>query len=205
MSKSKTQPYHFNYFTVDYEEELSALYGPYLNQQTQFLMYSIERIFDCYRYSQFKPTSVIAIGHSMGGLVIRGLLAMPTFEHRKISIVINLATPQNEPPVRLDRYIHKYYSRVNGIWNRNNNKFKNITFLSLGGGFRDYLVRSDLSLFKKNMDNHISVLTTSLPRIWLSNDHQCIVWCNQLVRALTRMFFRMVNKTTKQISNDHIF
>jgi len=191
---------------VDYEEELSALYGPYLNQQTHFLMHSIERILECYKYSKNKPTSVIAIGHSMGGLVIRDLLSMPTFEQRKINVVINLATPQNEPPIQLDQYIHEYYARVNSIWRQNQNKrFENITFLSLGGGFRDYLVRSDLSLFQTGVSNHISMLTTSLQRIWLSNDHQCIVWCNQLVRALTRTFFRMVDQKTKQISTNPKF
>ena len=206
MTKSTKKAYHFNYFSVDFEEELSALYGPFLEKQTQFLFYSIERIFECYKTAENKPESVIAIGHSMGGLVIRGLLSLPTFDARKISTVIALATPQTQPPICLDQHIDNYYNKVNSFWKRESRKkFDNITLLSIGGSFRDDLVRSDLCLLNTitGDQDHLSELTTTLPRIWLSNDHQCIVWCNQLVRSITRVFFNMIDPLTKQITMDH--
>ena len=206
LRKSKYKRHHFNYFSVDYEEELSALYGPYLQRQTDFLHHAILRILKCYdhMYEEDRPKSVIAIGHSMGGLVIRGLFTLPTFQAEQINVIINLATPQVKPVLLLDKEISSYYSKVNNVWiNKANNVLENLTFLSLGGGFRDYFVRSDHCLFDQISfsENHLSGLTTSIPNIWLENDHQCIVWCNQLIRALTRAFFNMIDEQSSQISS----
>eukprot|EP00111_Clytia_hemisphaerica_P021014 TCONS_00061969-protein len=203
LSKSERKAYHFNYFSVDYEEEFSALFGEYLHKQTLFLSHVIDRVFECYQRTANKPTSLILIGHSMGGMVIRGLFTLPHFDHNQINTVITLATPHLEPPINLDPRINEFYDKVNRYWIEHQNKVENLTFLSLGGGFRDYLVRSDLCLYKRSSPNHFTTLTTSLPRIWLSNDHQCIVWCNQLVRALTRTFFNMIDPKSKQITNNH--
>lgn len=208
LTKSERKRFHFNYFSVDYEEELSALYGPYLERQTQFLHHAILRILQCYDHldKEKRPSSVVTIGHSMGGIVLRGLLTIPTFDHNLLSVIINLATPQVKPAVMLDEFISSFYKKVNNAWLIESSlRFKNITLFSLGGGFRDYLVRSDLCLFDviSSNEKHFSAFTTSLPNIWLENDHQCIVWCNQLVRALTRAFFNMIDDKTRQISTDH--
>ena len=202
MTKSERKRHHFNYFTVDFDEELSAFSGEFLVKQTLFMEHAIQRIFKCYTKAANKPPSLIAIGHSMGGIVLRGLISSPTFDYRKISTIVTLATPHRQPTVNIDPVLYHYYENVNKAWLENQEKFENITFLSLGGGFRDFLVRSDLCLMHhvaNETKNHFSRITSSLPNIWLSNDHQCISWCNELVRALTRMFFKMVNPKTSQI------
>ena len=140
----------------------------------------------------------------MGGIVIRGLYTLPTFDASLINTIVNLATPQQEPPLILDKNIYEFYQKVNDYWKRESNRsLSNTTFLSIGGGFRDYFVRSDLCYLKTSNKEHRSILTTSIPHIWRSTDHQCIVWCNELVRALTRCFFNMIIKKTKQISTNH--
>ena len=203
MTKSEQKEHHFNYFSVDFDEELSAFSGQYLVQQTLYMEHAIQRIFECYTKASHKPTSLIAIGHSMGGIVLRGLINSPTFDYRKINTIITLATPHRQPTMNIDPVLNNYYKNLTQAWSSPNfarDRFENITFLSLGGGFRDFLVRSDLCLKGASENNNqFSWITSSLPNIWLSNDHQCIIWCNELVRALTRMFFKMVNPETNQI------
>ena len=191
---------------MDYEEELSALYGPYLQRQTEFLYHSIRRILRCYKnLRKNQPTSVIAIGHSMGGLVIRGLFTLPKFKTNMISTIITLATPHLHPPIKLDYELDSYYKKVNRYWLINSIALlKNITFLSLAGGFRDFLVRSDLCFMQGVLENSdiFSTAVKNVPSIRLETDHQCIVWCNELVRMLTRAFFKMIDYHTIQITSD---
>lgn len=58
-------PFHFDYFTVDLNEEYSALFGGVLKDQREFVHHSLHRILELYRNNANKPSSVILIGHSM--------------------------------------------------------------------------------------------------------------------------------------------
>ena len=58
--------FHFDFFTIDFNEELSALYGGVLEQQTAFTNECIQQILSIYKDSsgpQLK--SLLLIGHSM--------------------------------------------------------------------------------------------------------------------------------------------
>lgn len=57
--------FHFNFFAVNINEELGALYGPVLERQTEFVTFSIQHILKLYEDSPRKPKSVVLIGHSM--------------------------------------------------------------------------------------------------------------------------------------------
>lgn len=57
--------FHFDYFTVDLNEELSGINGALLDDQMRFVNYSIVRILELYRNSSTPPKSVVLIGHSM--------------------------------------------------------------------------------------------------------------------------------------------
>lgn len=208
MRKSERSNYHFNYFSVDYQEELSALYGPFLNQQTEYLSHCITRILQCYSHLKEKPISVIAVGHSMGGLVIRGLFSQPNFNPNLISTIINLATPQTKPVLSLDPELYSYYELLNNYWLQYAEKtLQNVSVVSLGGGTRDNLVPSNLCTLDDISTNphHVNMLTTNIPLVWRSTDHQCIVWCNELVRFETHMLFQMIDKKTGFITNNHTF
>jgi len=54
----------FDFFTVDLNEEYSAVFGGVLQQQTEFVSQCIDTIIKTYEYD-YKPTSIILIGHSM--------------------------------------------------------------------------------------------------------------------------------------------
>ena len=48
----------------------------------------------------------------------------------------------------------------------------------------------------------ISIQTTAASGVWVSADHRCIVWCKQLVLALNRALFDLIEPETKQIASD---
>lgn len=70
--------FHFDYFTVDLNDELSALNGGVLFEQQQYVNYSVHRILQLYKTVENRPKSVILIGHSM----VRGYVWMVTGAHR---------------------------------------------------------------------------------------------------------------------------
>lgn len=71
--------FHFDYFTVDLNNEFSGLNGALLYEQSRYVNLSIKRILQLYENNKHQPKSLILIGHSMvdstsmdicGGLVI---------------------------------------------------------------------------------------------------------------------------------------
>lgn len=68
-----------------------------------------------------------------------------------------------------------------------------MALLSIAGGNADTLVHSELSDISSIIpETHgMNALTTSMPNVWLSADHQCILWCNQVVQMVSAALFRI--------------
>lgn len=83
----------FHYFTISFNEELSALYGPILQTQTDYAKHCIVHILSLFKNikpESSRPTSVLVIGNSMGGVVSRGLLVPSSDDddfHKKILFI----------------------------------------------------------------------------------------------------------------------
>ncbi|XP_029981118.1 GPI inositol-deacylase [Sphaeramia orbicularis] len=193
---------HFNVFTVDFNEELVALYGGSLLRQTHFLHESIKAILRLYKHLKAPPHSVVVVGHSMGGVVARALFTLPRFNTNLVSLIITQASPHLAPVLALDPYLLDFYSAVRQKWVNQANKLRNVTVLSVGGGYRDYQVRSGLtSLPCPSEDpNKLSLVVTAVPRTWVSTDHLSIVWCKELVLATVRAFFDLLDPDTRQFT-----
>lgn len=56
---------HFDYYTIDFNSELSALYGPILFNQLHYVLKSIERVLELYKHQPNGPKQVVLIGHSV--------------------------------------------------------------------------------------------------------------------------------------------
>ena len=83
---------------------------------------------------------------TQGGMVARALFTLPDFDTSQVSTIITQATPHQAPVVTLDPYVADFYGQVNSHWARENNvRLADVTVFSTGGGFRDILVRSDLT------------------------------------------------------------
>lgn len=65
MTRLKGYRFHFNFFTVDFDEEMSALHGSSLNNQADFLLKAVKTIMLLYKKSKSNLKSIILIGHSI--------------------------------------------------------------------------------------------------------------------------------------------
>ncbi|NXJ89392.1 PGAP1 deacylase, partial [Corythaixoides concolor] len=196
--------YHFNFFSVNFNEELVALYGGSLQRQTKFVHECVKVILKLYRGREFAPTSVAIVGHSMGGLVARALLTLKNFKPELINLLITQATPHVAPVMPLDKYLTDFYTAVNNHWILKAQDLRNLTTLSVAGGFRDYQVRSGLAFLPRlsQHDSALSVVSSAVPRAWASTDHLSIVWCKELILATIRAFFDLIDENTRQITED---
>uniref|UniRef100_UPI00398E507F GPI inositol-deacylase n=1 Tax=Pristiophorus japonicus TaxID=55135 RepID=UPI00398E507F len=174
--------FHFDFFSIDFNEELVALYGGSLEKQTKFVHACLKVILKLYKDQKVAPSSVAIVGHSMGGIVARALFTLPNFKPILISLIITQATPHVAPVLLLDSYLLDFYTTVNNHWILKEKDLRNITILSVGGGFRDYQVRSGLTIVPSLglYNNTLNVVTSAVPRAWLSTDHLCIVWAVEL-------------------------
>ncbi|XP_035754961.1 GPI inositol-deacylase isoform X1 [Egretta garzetta] len=140
----------------------------------------------------------------MGGLVARALLTLKNFKPELINILITQATPHVAPVMPLDKYLTDFYTAVNNHWILKAQDLRNLTTLSVAGGFRDYQVRSGLAFLPRlsQHDSALSVVSSAVPRAWASTDHLSIVWCKELILATIRAFFDLIDENTRQITED---
>ncbi|XP_063380508.1 GPI inositol-deacylase [Cydia fagiglandana] len=204
MALSRGYEFHFDYFTISYNEELSGLYGGVLQRQTKFAAACISKILSLYKpnkYTKSVPTSVIVIGHSMGGLIAKRLLAYPsTISTTNISIA--LAAPLAAPAINFDWDMDSFYSAMETEWERINsdmNMKETKMLISFGSGARDLLIPAGLTA---SNDSDVNALTTSIPGVWVSTEHVTIVWCRQLVITINKFLFSIVDPVTEQLVPD---
>ncbi|GFY57800.1 GPI inositol-deacylase [Trichonephila inaurata madagascariensis] len=187
----------FNFFAIDFNEEISGLYGGTLDDQTEFVYACIKRIQSLYSSEK----KLILIGHSMGGVISKAVFSLPSFDPADISLILTLAAPHKQPVVTLDFALVNFYAKIKETWKYRLKKgLMDIPIISIGGGHRDILVRSDLTTnhFQHKSSNDIEVLTASIPGVWVSTDHLAIVWCKQLVLTIIRTLYDLNNKVIKQ-------
>ncbi|XP_012268324.2 GPI inositol-deacylase isoform X1 [Athalia rosae] len=181
-------PFHFDFFTVDLNEEYSALYGGVLKGQTKFVAHCIQKIL---RFYSGKIDSIILIGHSMGGIVAKGVLLEPNITISQVNTIIMLATPHMAALIP-DTYIAAIHQKLKHSQSSFNNS--GIVTLSIGGGPRDVVVNSN-QVIDEIAD--LNVLTTQIPSVWKSTDHLAILWCKEFVLVVIRALFDTVYVDTK--------
>lgn len=204
--------------SVDYNEEYSGLYGGYLVDQQAFLVHAINRVLSLYSDLPNAPKQVVIIGHSMGGKIAQSLMVNESIAN-KINTIISVSGPLDNPVINLDYSMEAFYKNTESylLANRTSVAATNETnlcktvhsnlipttlneshflndklFISIGGGNRDILVHSGLT-HSKFSDLH--VLTTSIPNVWLSTDHNCAVWCLQFVLVVNRFLYSIITSS----------
>ena len=186
---------HLDFFAVDYNEELSGVYGPYLQNQTVFLNQAIRVIKRLY-YRKSNDVKLIVIAHSFGGIIFKGLISLPSFKLEDIFLFLSLATPHRNPVFAFDSSFHAYYSQIADRLRTDRKAFEayqNVAKISIGGGLNDNLVRSDLTSVDETL-NQWSLTSTALPEVWVAADHKCVVWCKQLVKKLVHLIFDLLEE-----------
>lgn len=176
---------------VEYNEDLSAFHGPTIDSQTAYAKAAID-----YILSQYAPeTSIIVMGHSMGGVVATALLPNP-----RISAIITMSTPHTLPPVRFDRRIDHIYTD-----NLHDLATDPTPLLSLCGGATDLMIPSEsciLPYLSGDSNNSVyrrTVFTSALEGCWTGVGHLAMVWCHQVRWRVARAALEIAASPSPQI------
>ncbi|TNN17077.1 GPI inositol-deacylase isoform 1 [Schistosoma japonicum] len=180
----------FDYYTVDLNEEQSALNGEIIERQTDFVDKAISTILGIYVILPNPPEHIVLIGHSVGSVVILNLLSTRwSLNQTKVKLVISLAGPLYQPVILPDRSMaqihyraHNYLNQISMISNYP------LVIISITGGSRDRIVPDILGYIDLAYPglNSLSLFTSSIQNVWASCDHRCILWCLQLMLRLNQ-------------------
>ncbi|KAI0775903.1 GPI-inositol-deacylase [Trametes elegans] len=180
-----------DFFAVEYNEDLSAFHGPTIDTETSYASRAIDYILSLYP----PDTSIIVMGHSMGGVVATALLPNPN-----ISAIITMSTPHILPPVRFDR-------RVDHIYADNLNELASdpTPILSLCGGATDLMIPSESCILPSFTDSdrgssvyRRTVFTSALEGCWTGVGHLAMVWCHQVRWRVARAALEIAAATTPE-------
>ncbi|QSL66694.1 hypothetical protein MERGE_001078 [Pneumocystis wakefieldiae] len=208
-SLAKYRSKNLDFFSVDFNNDYTAFHGQTLLDQVEYSNEAIKYILSLYKEARRKrnntrgytPKSVIVIGHSMGGIVIRAMVMMPNYLSGSINTIITLSTPHLLPPILSDRKMKSIYDSVNKFWlqsyfNKNeSNPLSAVSLISITGGNLDTMVSSDYcdvsSLVPKS--HGFTVFSSSIPMVWTGMDHQAILWCDQLRKVIVKSLFEIID------------
>ncbi|KAL9004893.1 MAG: hypothetical protein Q9188_002299 [Gyalolechia gomerana] len=199
-----------DFFSVDFNEDFTAFHGQTLLDQAEYLNDAVAYILSLYhdpRRSQRDPglpdpSSVILIGHSMGGVAARTMLTMPNYQSNSVNTILTISAPHARSPVSVDADLVRTYERINTYWRdaysqkwASDNPLWHVTLISIAGGSLDTTVPSDYaSLSSLVPSTHgFTVFTSSIPGMWTGADHIQTTWCVQLVRPIARSIFEALD------------
>jgi len=198
-----------DFFSVDFNEDITAFHGQTLLDQAEYLNEAVAYILALYHNpnrsvrdaSLPDPTSVIILGHSMGGIVARTMLIMPNYQANTINTILTLSAPHARAPVSFDADIVTAYKNINDFWRNSyskddrSNPLSHLTLVSIAGGGLDTVVPSDYaSLTSLVPETHgFTVFTSTIPQVWTGMDHLAIMWCDQFRKAVVRALYDVVD------------
>jgi GPI inositol-deacylase len=199
-----------DFFMIDFNEDLAAFHGQTIIDQADYVNEAVAYIISLYHDPRRArrdpnlpdPSSVILIGHSMGGIVARTVLITPNYQSNSVNTIITMSTPHARPPLSFDADMVHTYQRVNDYWRESysqkwasNNPLWHTTLISFAGGGRDTMIASDYtSLASLVPESHgFTIFTSTIPDIWTSMDHLAITWCDQFRKVLIRSLFEIVD------------
>lgn len=192
-----------DFFAADFNEDFTAFHGQTLLDQAEYLNDAVAYILSLYhdpRRSQRDPglpdpSSVILVGHSMGGIVARTMLTMSNYQSNSINTIVTMSAPHARPPVSVDADLVRTYKEINDYWRRaysqtwaNDNPLWHVTLLSIAGGGLDTIIPSDYASLSSLVPatHGFTVFTSSIPNMWTGCDHIQTTWCVQLMKATVR-------------------
>ncbi|PGH15389.1 hypothetical protein AJ80_05573 [Polytolypa hystricis UAMH7299] len=199
-----------DFFMADFNEDMAAFHGQTLLDQAEYVNEALSYILSLYHDPRRPgrdpnlpdPTSVILIGHSMGGIVARTVLTMSNYQANSVNTIITMSTPHARPPVSFDSDLVHTYKQINDYWREaysqkwaNHNPLWHVTLISIAGGGGDSIVPSDYtSLSSLVPDTHgFTVFTTTMPTVWTGMDHLSIAWCDSFRKVIIRSLFDIVD------------
>ena len=155
-------------FAVEFNEDLSAFHGPTLLSERTYVLDAIRYILSLYSPN----TSIVVMGHSMGGVVATTLLPSPD-----ISAIITMSTPHTLPPARFD-------NRIEDIYSTNHKRLTSdpTPIVSICGGATDTMVPSESCILPELTSQgpfRKTIFSSGMEKCWTGVGHREMVWCHQ--------------------------
>lgn len=199
-----------DFFAVDFNEDFSAFHGQTILDQAEYLNDAVAYILSLYhdpRRAQRDPalpdpSSVILIGHSMGGVVARTMLTMSNYQSNSINTIVTMSAPHARPPVSVDAGSVNLYKTINDYWRQaysqkwaNDNPLWHVTLVSIAGGGLDTVVPSDFASLESIVPktHGFTVFTSGIPNVWTGADHIQTTWCVQLMKPIVRSLYSVLD------------
>ncbi|KAF9895024.1 GPI inositol deacylase [Aspergillus nanangensis] len=199
-----------DFFMIDFNEDLAAFHGQTLLDQAEYVNEAVAYILSLYHDPRRSrrdpelpdPSSVILVGHSMGGIVARTTLTMSNYQANSVNTIVTMSAPHAKPPVSFESDIVHTYKQINDYWREaysqtwaNNNPLWHVTLISIAGGSRDTVVPSDYASISSLVpETHgFTVFTSTIPDVWIGMDHLSITWCDQFRKAIIKSLFEVVD------------
>lgn len=183
-------------YAVDLHEDFTAFHGLTLRDQAYYVNDAIQFIQSLYAESP----SVVLVGHSMGGMVARTIVTLPTYRNGSVETIITLSTPHVVPALTFDSDVMSLYDEVNRFWRNGfsengTSTLDNVVLISIAGGHSDRMVPSDYADVASIVppSHGFSTFTYSIPGVWTSIDHLAMAWCHQLRRAVCDAVYSIVD------------
>ncbi|KPI43387.1 GPI inositol-deacylase [Cyphellophora attinorum] len=197
----------FDFFTLNFNEDLSAFHGQTLIDQAEYVNEAIAYILSLYHHPVRgrkggkhlpDPNAVILVGHSMGGIVARTVLVTSKYQANSVNTIITMSTPHARPPVAFDADMVSLYDKINNYWRASYlqdedgmNPLAQTTLISIAGGGRDTTVPSDYTSVSSLLpESHgFTVFTSGIPGVWTSMDHLAITWADEMRKSIIKCMY----------------
>ncbi|KAI1816445.1 GPI inositol-deacylase [Poronia punctata] len=205
---------NLDFFTVDFNEDFTAFHGQTMLDQAEYVNEAIRYILSLYLDPQNSerdpnlpdPSSVIIVGHSMGGVVARVAFVMSNFQPHSVNTIVTMSAPHARAPVTFDPLLVKVYEDINDHWRHAysskppmDNSLSQVTLVSIAGGGLDTVVPSDYAGLESIVpETHgFTVFTSTIPSVWTGMDHLAITWCDQFRKVVVRALYDIVDSHDK--------
>lgn len=202
----------FDWFLLDFNEDMSALHGKTLIDEAAFANEAIEHILSIYKQASKEvganqtnwendPESVIVVGHSMGGIVARTLVTLDNYIPDSVNTIFTFSSPHALPPITFDRDVTQLYDVVGQWWRNNAQISAPVELVSVAGGHMDYLVPPGLTL--ADSFGGISALSHEVPTVGIGIHHLDIVWCVQFRKVFIDCLVAIANHSKPSRTRDN--
>ncbi|EPY49694.1 GPI inositol deacylase [Schizosaccharomyces cryophilus OY26] len=201
-----------DFFAVDFNEDFSAFHGQTLLNQAEYVNDAITYILSLYQSTRKTsdypndeslplPTSVMILGHSMGGIIGQAAFSLKNYAEGSINTLITLAAPHAMAPLPFDRQMVEFYEAIKAYWLNSfllpaeENSLRDTLLVSVAGGGLDTNIVPEYSAVTAFAppSNTLSVFTSGIPFVWAEIDHQAMAWCESFRRVLIRGLFAIVD------------
>ncbi|KAI0462035.1 hypothetical protein LJB42_004640 [Komagataella kurtzmanii] len=204
-----------DFFTADFNEDLTAFHGRTLLDQAEFLNEAVKFILSLYSEQKNPPTSVIIVAHSMGGIVARVMMSLPNYVAESINTILTLATPHAAAPATFDGNLNRIYKDTDEFWRIGlmhdnaigselyelaHSRLQNVSLVSVTGGLLDTTLPADYTTLKGLIPrtHGFNVFSTGIPGVWTPIDHLAIVWCDQLRKVIAKVLLETIDSSSPQ-------